>query len=127
MKHGLRKKTLRKRGGRISSSHLYSRRRSPSLSHGRRSRSQSPSLSPGRITIMRSQPIHNEGNRDQPAQDEPIVIERWNYKVRCNNGDEHTSLHEYTRRDAKSAAREYCSTRGDVSGRIEYTSLQRMI
>ncbi len=121
-----RKKTLRKRGGRIDPSRIKSRGRSPRARS--RSRSRSPSLSPGRIRIMWSQPIHNQvnqgnqGNQADPVQGELIAIERWSYKAKCNNGEERTSPHEYTRIEAMRAAREYCGTRGGVNGRIQYTS-----
>lgn len=132
MKPSLRRnKTLRKRGGRIDPSRTKSRTKSRGRSRSPRSRS--PSLSPGRVRIVRSHQIQdqgnqgNQGNQAHPVQDEPIAVERWSYKTKCNNGEEHTSMHEYTRIDAMRAAREYCRTRGGVNGRVEYTSHTRML
>jgi hypothetical protein len=115
-----RKKTVRKRGGRIDSTRTYKR-------------SRSRSLSPGRVRIIRRQ---DQGPQaDQPAQqqarqvqqDEPVAIERWSFKVKCNNGEEYTSMHEHTRRNAMLAAREYCASRGGINGRVEYASRTSMI
>lgn len=55
--------------------------------------------------------------------DDLVAIERWNYRVSCMNGEQHTSLHEYTLLGARNAAREYCQTRGGMNGRATYTRM----
>lgn len=95
-------------------------------------------LRKGKITRKRGGLIQNHvrayspisvGRRDAPQiqadqqeqHDNPIAREYWNFKVKCNNEEEYTSPHEYTRIGAVRAAREYCEGRGGINGRPEYT------
>ena len=118
--HSQTRRTRRKsRGGKIS-------RRS-------RSRSRSRSASPGRIRLINSQlnpeqhqpqqqhqpPVHNEDTG-------PIGHEFFRFKVKCMNGETHTSPYIYSRMTARNAAREYCSSRDGVDGRIEYDNIYRV-
>ena len=112
-------RTMRKRGGRIDLSRSYR-----SMLTSRRSRSRSHS--PDRVRLMFHAEQAPQLHQNHQAQ-EPVVIERWNYKVKCNNGEEHTSAHEYSRREAMIAAREYCRARGGINGRVEYSSSSRSI
>ena len=108
-----RTRTRRKsRGGRISS-RTRSRSRSPSGIRIISTRVPVPTPEPQQL-VMES--VNEPG---------PIGRELWNFKVKCGNGEEHTSPHLYTRMAARSAAREYCSARGGVDGRIEYTVISR--
>jgi len=70
-----------------------------------RSRSRSRSASPGII-------VNEEMG--------PIARNAYRFRVKCMNGEVHTSQYEYTRIAARDAARAYCSLRGGVDGRIEY-------
>ena len=131
MKHSLRKKRtttrkmrkmrkMQKRGGRIDSSRSYKQ-----SSSSRRASSRSPI----RVIYATEQvpqiPQVQAPELQQIHQDQgPIVVERWNYKVKCNNGDEHTSAHAYLRREAIAAAREYCSSRQGINGRAEYNRVE---
>ena len=110
------RRTRRKtRGGRISS------------------RTRSRSRSPSGIRIISTRvpvPILQQTQEPQQLQQlvnepGPIGRELWNFKVKCGNGEEHTSPHLYTRMEARNVAREYCSSRGGVDGRIEYTMISR--
>ena len=139
MKHSLRRKRtttrkmrkmrkMQKRGGRIDSSMSHKQ------SSSRRARSRSPRSprsphSPIRVIYTTEQvpqiPQVQAPELQQIHQDQgPIVFERWNYKVKCNNGEERTSAHAYLRREAITAAREYCSTRGGIDGRAEYNRVE---
>lgn len=113
----LRRRTRRKtRGGRMSS-----------ISSRTRSRSRSPSgirIISARVPV----PILEEPQHiviESVNEIGPIGRELWNFKVKCGNGEEHTSPHLYTRMEARNAAREYCRARGGVNGRIEYTMSSR--
>jgi hypothetical protein len=108
---------MQKRGGRIDSS--------MSSSSSRRARSRSPI----RVIYAAEQvpqiPQVQAPELQQIQQDQgPIVFERWNYKVKCNNGEEHTSAHVYSRREAITAAREYCRNRGGIDGRAVYSRVE---
>lgn len=106
------KRTRRKtRGGRISGFRFR--------------RSKSRSASPGRIRIIDTPQPHQH---EQLVNEEmgPIAHEFYRFKVNCMNGETHTSPYIYTRMTARTAAREYCSTRGGVNGRIEYDNISRV-
>jgi hypothetical protein len=53
--------------------------------------------------------------------DDLVGEERWNFRVLCNNGDQHTSDHIYNRISARDAARAYCAERDGINGRPTYT------
>lgn len=110
-----RTRTRRKtRGGRISS-----RTRSRSPSGIRIISTRVP------VPILQQTPEPQQLVMESVNEPGPIGRELWNFKVKCGNGEEHTSPHLYTRMAARSAAREYCSARGGVDGRIEYTVISR--
>ena len=86
------------------------------------------SASPGRISIINTNPNpeqHQPQQQHPPVHDEdvgPIGHDFFRFKVNCMNGETHTSPYIYTRMTARTAAREYCRSRGEVNGRIEYDS-----
>ena len=90
-------------------------------------RSRSRSASPGRISIINAPPNPEQHpQQQQPVHNEevgPIGHEYFRFKVKCMNGETHTSPYIYSRMTARTAAREYCSTRGGVDGRIEYDNI----
>lgn len=114
----LRRRTRRKtRGGRMSS-----------ISSRTRSRSRSPSgirIISARVPVPILEPTQELVIESVNEEIGPIGRELWNFKVKCGNGEEHTSPHLYTRMEARNAAREYCRARGGVNGRIEYTMSSR--
>ena len=111
------RRTRRKtRGGRISE---------PSTSGFRFRRPRSRSASPGRIRIIDTLQPHQHEQHEQQEMG-PIAHEVYRFKVNCMNGDTHTSPYIYTRMDARTAAREYCSSKGGVNGRIEYDNISRV-
>ena len=112
--HSRMRRTRRKtRGGRTS---YISRRSRPR------------SASPGRISIINAPPTpeqHQPQQQHPPVHDEdvgPIGHEFFSFNVNCTNGETHTSPYIYSRITARNAAREYCSSRGGVDGRITYNS-----
>ena len=110
----LRRTRRKTRGGRISS-RTRSRSRSPSGIRIISTRVPVPTQEPQQIQQL-------VASVNEPG---PIGRELWNFKVKCGNGEEHTSPHLYTRMEARNVAREYCSSRGGVDGRIEYTMISR--
>lgn len=119
--HSRTRRTKRKtRGGRRSES-------SSTSEFGFR-RPRSRSESPGRIRIIDTpqtplqplQQLEQLQQLQQPNQIGPVTHELFRFRVKCMNGETHTSHYIYTRGAARNAAREYCSTRGGVDGRIEY-------
>ena len=91
------------------------------------SRSSRPrSASPGRISIINAPPNpeqHQPQQQHPPVHDEdvgPIGHEFFRFNVTCTNGETHTSPYIYSRIAARTAAHEYCSSRGRVNGRITY-------
>lgn len=88
-------------------------------------KSRSSSASPGRIRIISefNPPQPPQPPQQPPDQMAPIAHELFRFRVKCMNGETHTSHYIYTRGAARNAAREYCSTRGGVDGRVEYDSM----
>ncbi len=96
----------------------------------RRSRSRSRSReSPGRIRIINSPPNPEQHQphqqpEQQPNQTDPVIAHSfYRFKVKCMNGETHTSPYIHARGPARIVAREYCSSRGGVDGIIEYERL----
>ena len=118
----------------VKKMHLRTRRIRRKSRGGRMSnvsrRSRSRSASPGRISIINAPPNLEQPllvfQPQQPLHNEevgPIGHEYFRFKVKCMNGDTHTSPYVYSRMTARTAAREYCSSRGGVDGRIEYDNI----
>jgi hypothetical protein len=106
-KRKLRKRKItRKRGGLIKKDDV---------------RSYSP------ISVRRREDAPQIQDAQPQEQAAPIAREYWNFKVKCNNQEEYTSPHDYTRIGAMRAARAYCEGRGGVNGRPEYGRDSRIV
>ena len=85
------------------------------------------SYSPISVRRREEAPPQIQDAQPQEQHDNPIAHEYWNFKVKCNNQEEYTSPHDYTRIGAMRAARAYCEGRGGVNGRPEYGMDSRIL
>lgn len=79
------------------------------------------------VSVRRREDAPQIQDAQPQEQADPIAHDYWNFKVKCNNQEEYTSLHDYTRIDAMRAARAYCEDRGGVNGRPEYNVDSRIL